>query len=258
MHPVLLKIGFLTIHTYGLFVALAVLAAMWMGARLAKARQIPPEKVMDMTSYAVLVGFLGARLLYVVLNPSFFRGDWLGVLRVWEGGLVFYGGFIGALATIFVYIRRHKLPAGVIFDILAVVAPLGHAIGRMGCFSAGCCYGEPSDLPWAVTFTDPLTLAYPTDIPLHPTQLYSVIANLLIFTVLLILYRRAACSGRLFLVYMFIYGIVRTIIEMFRNDLRGFLFDGMLSTSQAIGLTAAAIAAILLVVLHLRDKRSTR
>lgn len=257
MHPVLFKFGFLTIHTYGLFVALGLLAALWMGARLARDRQIPSDRVMDLTFYGVLAGFAGARLLYVVLNPSFFRDDWLGVLRVWEGGLVFYGGFIGALAAVLFYTRKQKLPPAVIFDILAVAAPLGHAIGRIGCFFAGCCYGDVCDLPWAVTFTDPLTLARP-DVPLHPTQLYEAAANLMIFAVLFTLYRRAKFSGQLFLVYMAIYGIVRSIIEIFRGDARGFLFDGMLSTSQAVGLAAALVAIILLVVFHFRDKKSTR
>ncbi|MFZ5564464.1 MAG: prolipoprotein diacylglyceryl transferase, partial [Thermodesulfobacteriota bacterium] len=135
--------------------------------------------------------------------------------------------------------------------------PLGHAIGRIGCFFAGCCYGDVCDLPWAVTFTDPLTLARP-DVPLHPTQLYEAAANLMIFAVLFTLYRRAKFSGQLFLVYMAIYGIVRSIIEIFRGDARGFLFDGMLSTSQAVGLAAALVAIILLVVFHFRDKKSTR
>lgn len=257
MHPVLFKIGFLTIHTYGLFVATGLLTALWMGSHLAKARRIPPEKVMDLTFYAVLAGFLGARLLYVGLNPSLFSGDWLGVLRVWEGGLVFYGGFIGALAAVLFYIRKHHLPTGVIFDILAVAAPLGHAIGRIGCFFAGCCYGESCALPWAVTFNDPLTLAQP-GIPLHPTQLYESAANVLIFFVLLSLYRKRVFPNRLFLVYMLIYGIVRSIIEVFRGDPRGFLFDETLSTSQAVGLTAALVAALLLVALYIRDKRQPR
>jgi phosphatidylglycerol:prolipoprotein diacylglycerol transferase len=257
MHPILFKVGFLTIHTYGLLVAMGLLAALWTGTRLAKARQISSDRVMDLTFYAVLAGFVGARLLYVILNPSFFRNDWLGVLRVWEGGLVFYGGFIGALAAILFYIRRQQLPPGVIFDILAVAAPLGHAIGRIGCFFAGCCYGGVCDLPWAVTFTDPMTLA-PPDIPLHPTQLYESAANFLIFAFLLTLYRKGLFPGRLFLVYMLVYGMVRSGIEIFRNDSRGFLFDGMLSTSQAVGLTAALVAAVLLVALHFRDKRQTR
>ena len=258
MHPVLIKIGPLTLHTYGLFVAGAILAALWMGSRLAKAREIPPEKVMDLTFYAVLAGLAGARLFYVLLNPSLFRGDWLGILRVWEGGLVFYGGFIGALAAVLVYIRRHRLAGGTIFDILAVAAPLGHAIGRIGCFFAGCCHGKVCDLPWAVTFTDPMTLARPVGVPLHPTQLYEAFANLLIFALLFTLYHRKKFAGRLFLVYVMVYGIARAIIEIFRGDPRGFVFDGMLSTSQALGLTAATVAALLLVVLHIRNKRADR
>jgi len=258
MHPVLVKIGPLTLHTYGLFVACAILAALWMGSHLAKARDIPSEKVMDLTFYAVLAGLAGARLLYVLLNLSLFRGDWLGILRVWEGGLVFYGGFIGALAAIILYIRRHRLAAGAMFDILAVAAPLGHAIGRIGCFFAGCCHGKVCDLPWAVTFTDPMTLAHPVGVPLHPTQLYEAFANLMIFALLFALYHRKKFAGRLFLVYVMVYGVARAIIEIFRGDPRGFVFDGMLSTSQALGLTAAAAAAVLLVVLHVRNNRTDR
>ncbi len=254
MHPVLVHIGFVTIYTYGLFVALGILAALWMGTYEAQKRGITKEQVMDMAFYAILCGFAGARGLFVAINPSLFYGRWLDVFKIWEGGLVFYGGLIGALLAVAFYVYRHNLKPGAVLDVIAVCAPLGHAIGRMGCFFAGCCYGRICTLPWAVRFTNPQTLARPIGVPLHPTQLYSVLANLTIFAILFTMSRRAKCSGRLFLVYILIYGLARSFIEIFRNDPRGSVFGGMLSTSQAIGLTAAVISAAVLVVLYLRDR----
>jgi len=133
---------------------------------------------------------------------------------------------------------------------MALAAPLAHSIGRIGCFAAGCCYGNVCHLPWAVQFTNPDTLARPIGLPLHPTQLYSAAANLIIFFIILMLHRKNTLAGKLFLVYIIIYGITRSILEILRGDQRGTVIFDWLSTSQAIGITAAVAAAICLVILR--------
>ncbi|MBW2099219.1 MAG: prolipoprotein diacylglyceryl transferase, partial [Deltaproteobacteria bacterium] len=128
---------------------------------------------------------------------------------------------------------------------------LGHFFGRLGCFSAGCCYGKLPDLPWAVTFTNPDSLA-PLGVPLHPTQLYSAANNLIIFGFLLLFKRIKKFEGQLFWIYVLLYGITRSIIEIFRGDPRGGVLFGILSVSQTIGAAMSIIAVFMLVVLGRR------
>ena len=132
---------------------------------------------------------------------------------------------------------------------------IGHAIGRMGCFFAGCCYGKAFDLPWSVTFTNPDSLAS-VNIPLHPTQLYSFVANLLIFIFLWFFRKRKRYDGQLFWIYVFLYGVSRFLIEIFRGDFRGnFLFE-ILSISQVIGAFMALIAFVMLMLFGIRELRA--
>ncbi len=255
MHPVLFHIGPLTIHTYGLFVALGMLAGIWMATRQAKQRGLAPEMIMDMGFYAIIAGILGARLFFVVLHVDFFFHNPVEIIKIWTGGLVFFGGFLFAVAVLFFFTKKYRLPLGTVGDIGAVSVPLAHAIGRIGCLCAGCCYGKYCPLPWAITFTNADTLARPIGVPLHPTQLYAVLANFSIFAILLFCSRRRILSGRLFLLYLVLYGSLRSFIELFRGDPRGTIFFDWLSTSQAIGGTVALAAAVCLLVLHINDKR---
>lgn len=255
MHPILFKIGPVTVHTYGLLVAIGLLAGIWMATWQAKKRGLEPELIMDLGFYAIIGGILGARLFFVILNIDFFLVHPLEIIKIWNGGLVFFGGFLCGLSTILFYIWKKKLPASDIGDIAAICLPLGHAIGRLGCLAAGCCYGKYCDLPWAITFTNADTLARPIGISLHPTQLYAAFGNAVIFVIMLNLGRREKLAGRLFPIYLILYGIMRSIVELFRGDPRGTVFFDWLSTSQAIGLSAALIAVIWLVILHIRNKR---
>jgi phosphatidylglycerol:prolipoprotein diacylglycerol transferase len=258
MHPVLLRIGSFTIYTYGFFAALAMLTALWFILYQSGKWQLPAEQIMNLFFYSIIAGLVGARLFYVVLNLPAFIADPLEVFKVWNGGLVFYGGFLTGLAFVVVYIRYNRLPAGKIMDMIAIGMPLAHGVARIGCFFAGCCYGKPSDQPWAVAFTNPETLARPLGVPLHPTQLYSSLGNLLIFLVLLLISRTGRFSGRLIFIYLLTYGLFRTFVEIFRGDKRGTPLFDFLSTSQTIGLTVAAVAAICLIVIALRKERGGR
>ena len=173
-------------------------------------------------------------------------------------GLVFYGGFLAGFAFVLVYVKKQKLPLGKIMDIIAVGMPLAHGVARIGCFFAGCCYGRTCSLPWAVTFTNPDSLAFPKGVPLHPTQLYSSAGNFLIFGILYLLSRSGRFSGRLIFVYLLLYGLFRSFVEIFRGDERGAPVVDFLSTSQTIGLTAALIAAVCLIIFIIHDRRGNR
>lgn len=246
MHPILLKIGNISLYTYGLFVALGFLTALWVAGREARRVGENPAIVMDLGFFMLIAAIIGARVFFLAVTPDVITESPWAIFQIWKGGLVFYGGFIGALITAIVYLRRKKIHFFKVADIFAPGLAAGHAVGRIGCFFAGCCYGKSCDLPWSVVFKDSLSLA-PTGIHLHPTQLYSVAGNLLVFSFLWIYRKRTRHQGQLFWLYILSYGLVRAFIEIFRGDVaRGFLFGGV-SVSQGIGVAVAVVAALVLI-----------
>jgi phosphatidylglycerol:prolipoprotein diacylglycerol transferase len=255
MHPVLFTIGGLTIHTYGFFVALGFFFGILLAKSQAQKAGIDPDKIMDLSFFVLLAAIIGARLFYVLTVPEVFIADPVEILRIWNGGLVFYGGFIAAFIAALIYIKKNNLLLWKTADILAPSVVLGQFFGRLGCFSAGCCYGKVCHLPWAVTFTDPKSLA-PLHTSVHPTQLYSSVCDLMIFAALIFLRKRKKYHGYLFWMYVMLYGITRFVIEMFRGDFRGDDLLGVLSISQAIGGTLAVIAVVMLLKLSKKSKRS--
>lgn len=251
MHPILLRLGRLTIYSYGFFIALGFLVGILLARLEAQRAGEDPEKIMDLSFYILVFAIIGSRLFYVATDPEMFRAAPLEILKLWKGGLVFYGGFIAALITALIYLKKKKMPWGKTADIIAPSLSVGQFIGRLGCFCAGCCYGKACDLPWAVTFTHPDTLA-PIGIPLHPTQLYHAAGNLIIFTFLWFFRRRKKFDGQLFWLYVLLYGITRSFIEIFRGDFRGNPILGILSVSQVLGGTMAVIAVVMIILLGKR------
>jgi phosphatidylglycerol---prolipoprotein diacylglyceryl transferase len=254
MFPVLIKIGPLTIHTYGFLIATGFLVALALAAREAKRKDIPHERVVDVGFYALVAGIIGSRIFFIATNWQHYSAHPLDMVKIWEGGLVFYGGVLFALPTVIWYAKKKAFPLWQAADIWAPSIAIGHAIGRLGCFCAGCCYGKPAEgLPWAVTFTDPDSLAI-IGTPLHPTQLYESAAELLNFFILITLRRRQTFEGQLFLLYILNYSIIRSVIELFRGDeVRGFLFPGF-SFSQAISASMFITAVAFLFILKNRNK----
>src|SRR5262249_829742 len=154
----LFEIGPVIVHFYGVLVALGIIAGYQMMKWAAIQRDLDPQALADLTALLVFSGLLGARLFYVVLNISYYKVHVIEVFKIWEGGLVFYGGFLSAAAVGQWFVMRKKLPLGVVADCTAPALAIGQAIGRLGCFMAGCCYGKPTSLPWGVQFKDSLSL----------------------------------------------------------------------------------------------------
>jgi len=244
MYPELFKIGPLTIHTYGVLVATGFLLGLGLAVRQAKKEGIPPNKIVDLGFYILLSALIGSRLFYVMINAGYYIKNPLDIFKVWEGGLVFYGGLVLTVLTVLWYVKKNALSIWSTADLFAPSLAIGHAIGRIGCFCAGCCYGKPAEgLPWAVSFTDPQTLAL-VGIPLHPTQIYESLGELTIFLVLITLRRHKSFNGQLFVTYVMLYSVLRFIVEFFRGDIaRGFITH-QLSFSQGVSilmfLTASA------------------
>lgn len=243
MHPILCQIGPLTIYTYGLFVALGLLVGLSLALKEAKRKGFDPQAFLDLAFYSVLAGIIGARIFYVVQNFSFYKENLLSMVKIWEGGLVFQGGLISAIPVAWILLKKKKLSFWKTFDVLAPYMALGQAFGRIGCFSAGCCYGKPTNLPWAVTFTNPKTLAL-AGIPLHPTQLYSAAGLFFIFLMLLFLRKHTKFSGQISCLYLIIHSFFRIFIEFFRGDPRALLWDNF-SLTQGISLATLFIALFL-------------
>jgi phosphatidylglycerol:prolipoprotein diacylglycerol transferase len=179
VHPIALKLGTLSIHWYGVMVALAFLAGLWTAGRRGMRAGIAAEKIVDLGPWAIVGAIVGSRVLYVI---SYWQEAFAGkpiteIFMVWKGGLVFYGGLIGASLACIAYVRLKKLPLWKVADILIPSLPLGCFFGRVGCFLNGCCYGRACNLPWAVRFPADNPLGPPTT-PVHPTQLYDALLNL--------------------------------------------------------------------------------
>ncbi len=312
MHPLLFKIdsfqlfglniGPLKFSFYGLLMVIAVIVATYLSEREARRRGIDSRLVLDTAFWGVLGGLLGAKLLFILVNSGnyfdacfhpelpnilndrlpYSSPDCLAALRFWEAGQVWYGGFIGALLFVFVLLKKRKASFMELTDLMIPFMALGHAIGRIGCFMAGCCWGIPTTSPLGVQFPRG-SMAYAqhvannwipanasASLPVHATQLYEAFGNLLIFAALLFLSRSGRASKKIIFVYVFMYAILRTVVEFFRGDhSRGLLVEWSykidmgekslnvlngFSTSQAISLAIAAAALVF--ILRAKNKKS--
>ncbi len=264
MHPILIKIGDFTLYSYGVFVAIGFLAGISYALREARRVGEDPEKILDLCFWILITAIVGARLMFILLNIKEYIKYPMEIIKIWRGGLVFYGGVILSIIVAAFFMYRHKLNPWKVSDILSPGIALGLFFGRIGCFLAGCCYGKPTDLPWAVTFRNPVSLAN-LGVPLHPTQLYSSLNGLIIFLILLVLRKFKKFEGQITISFFFLYAITRSIIEVFRDDLRGYIiapgsltsFPGFsLSSSQLIGIPVVLASVFLFFYLRKRARET--
>jgi phosphatidylglycerol:prolipoprotein diacylglycerol transferase len=245
----------LFLPTYGALLAIGFLLALKFAAARGKKQGIETSLTLDLGLYILISALLGAKLLLLIVDWDHYSREPVSLLR--SGG-VFYGGLVAAVITSLWFFRKHNLGVWQMTDIMAPSIALGHAIGRLGCFSAGCCYGKPTSAFWGVTFTNPYSqeiAGVPLGVSLHPTQLYEAGAETLIFLTLLLIAKRKRFDGQVFWSYVALYAVARFIIEFFRGDNRGFVFDGALSTSQFIGILMLATAIVTLAILRRRTPR---
>jgi phosphatidylglycerol---prolipoprotein diacylglyceryl transferase len=258
MHPRLLELpwtvphfGTITVYTYGVLLAAAYLLGLQLALKRAKARKLDGTRIMDLGIYIIISALVGAKLLLLVTDFQTFKNNPAELLNLLREGGVFYGGLIVAVTVALWYIRRVGLPLWTTCDVFAPGIALGLVVGRFGCFFAGCCFGKPTSVPWAITFTDPFAAANvgtPLNMPLHPTQLYEAGTNFLILVFLLATERFGRkFAGRTFWLYMLLYAVSRYVIEFYRDDPRGSV--GPWSTSQFVSLILAPLAIGMLIYL---------
>jgi phosphatidylglycerol:prolipoprotein diacylglycerol transferase len=249
VHPILFSAGPVTIYSYGVLLASAYLLGLWLAVRRAKSAGVDPACIMDLLIWVIIAALVGAKALLFVVEFNHFTSSWEEFTTLLRSGGVFYGGLIAAIVVCIWQLRKHRLPLWKSGDLFAPGIALGYMVGRLGCLMAGCCYGRPTTVAWAVTFTDPaanFNVGTPLNVPLHPTQLYESAAGLIILlTVLWIEKRPGQFAGRTFWSFAFLYAVLRFIIEFFRGDDRGMVFN-LLSTSQFISVVLAPLSLFML------------
>jgi phosphatidylglycerol:prolipoprotein diacylglycerol transferase len=247
--PKLISIGNFFIPTYGTLVAIGFLAALWIVTRLAKRAKLSSERVTNLAIYCALAGLAGAKLFMILFDFNAYWNDpgSLFSLSILQAAGVYQGGFVVAFGVALLYMRRQHLPILATCDVFAPGIALGQAIGRIGCFSAGCCWGMATHAPWAVTFHNPQAAeltGVPLGIPLHPTQLYESAADALIFLFLYLQIAKAHTSGTILGWYLTLYSAARFVIEFYRFHEQGLHLG--LSYTQWISLAILGAGVTLL------------
>jgi phosphatidylglycerol:prolipoprotein diacylglycerol transferase len=250
MYPKLISIGRFFVPTYGTLVAIGFLVALWVVVRLGRRSKLPAEPVTNLAIYCALAGLAGAKLFMILFD---FQDYWNGTKPIFsldtlQAAGVYQGGFLVALATAILYIRHNHLPALQTCDVFAPGIAIGQAIGRIGCFTAGCCWGVECHLPWAVTFKNQQAwnlTGVPLGVPLHPTQLYESAADALIFVLLYRMIARPHTPGAILGWYLALYSSARFVIEFFRFHEQGLHLG--LSYTQWISLATLAAGLALLI-----------
>lgn len=247
MLPELISTSFVTIHSYGFLIVVGFLICVFLIRNKSKNEGLSADKMTDLSFWSLFMGLVGGRALYVITLWDHFYKNPIDIFKFWNGGLVYYGGFIGGVITFTFLCRRYGIPMLQALDIATPSLAIAHFFGRLGCFASGCCFGKPLDKNHflAVIFTHPKSIA-PTGVHLHPAQLYDAANALLLFFVLSLLYHRKKFHGQVIFVYGMLYAVGRSIVEVFRGDkVRGFVIQDILSTSQFISILIFIISAVL-------------
>jgi len=268
MHPILVDFGWfdlpllgrthLFLPTYGVLFAAGALTAWWWFLRRARTLPVHEEKVFNLGFYALLAGIVGAKATLIAVEWRYYLDHPREILDSIRSAGVLMGGVLAGSLAFALYARRNRLPLYPLADAVAAPLALAQAVGRLGCFAAGCCYGVPGRF-CAVTFTDPVAAAQtgvPLNIPLVPTQLIQMGSDLVLAAILSVLWRRKLePAGAVFWWYVLLYSLTRGVIEFWRGDsVRGVFFHGHASTSQLIAAAAGILAAAML----LRGARARR
>jgi phosphatidylglycerol---prolipoprotein diacylglyceryl transferase len=242
MHPVLFQAGPITIYTYGALVAAGVIFAIWFASHDARNFGLSPIRMWNLGIYGILLALVSSKI-WLILSASdyyFANPRELFSPATLQSGGTFYGGLIGGLIWTIAYARAQKMPLLTTLDAASAPVAFGHAVGRLGCFAAGCCFGKPTNLPWAVTYTSEIAARIsgtPLHVAVHPTQLYEALAEFANFAILYAIGRRTRVPGHVVGAYLALYGVERGLIEFVRDDPgRTLLFHNAVSLMQFVSL----------------------
>jgi len=251
MFPILFKIGPITIYSYGVLVATGVLLSLWYARRQAPRVGLNPDKIWNLGIYIILSAMVIAKVWLIFSAWDFYVANPREIfsLGTLQSAGTFYGGFTGGVLAIIIYAHFAKMPLLPTLDIFAMVVPIGHTFGRLGCFLAGCCYGKPTSMPWGVTFTDPIAAQIagtPLNVRLHPTQLYEAALESLNLVIMLWVGKRLNFRGQMLGTYLVLYGFERGVIEFFRGDPgRTLMFNDSVSLMQIFSIAMICTGILL-------------
>jgi phosphatidylglycerol:prolipoprotein diacylglycerol transferase len=240
--PRLFQIASFSAPTYGFLVSLGVLTGLWISVRNSSKQGIDPDDAWNLGIVAVLAGIVGAKILYFINDWNFYTAHPREIFSwsTMQAAGVFSGGLLAALAASAWYIRKHNMPAMATCDAFSPGLAFGHAIGRLGCFAAGCCWGRPTSHPWGVTFRNPLAhelVGTPLNQALEPTQLFEFAIEMANFFILMWMLKHKKFDGQVFAAYLILYGVARYFLEYLRDDPgRGSVFGGVMSGTQLISI----------------------
>ena len=254
MHPILAEIGPLTLRWYGVMIATAILVGVWFAGKEGERKGFDRQKILDFAFYVILAGILGARIYYVLFSDlSDLLAHPLKIIALWEGGLAIHGAIIAGVIVAIWFTWKEKVPFRRWADTLAPSLILGQAIGRIGCFLNGDAHGIPTAMPWGLVYSpdSPAGQMFPGK-PLHPTQLYELGFNLIIFAFLWRLRKKCFFDGFIFLLYVILYSSIRILVELFRAD--QLTYFGNISAAQTVGAAAIAASVAAFLVLSHREK----
>jgi phosphatidylglycerol:prolipoprotein diacylglycerol transferase len=242
LFPKLISIGWFTVSTYGVLVASGLVTGLYVASRLSEREGLNKDDIYNLGVYVALAGIIGSKLALIVQEWDTYISSprQLFSMELLQSGGVFYGGLVLAIAVGIWYTRRRHIPFLKTADAFAPGIAIGHALGRLGCFSAGCCWGLPTSLPWGVTFTNTYSneiVGVPLNVPLHPTQLYEAAAEFVIFLLLYTQYRKKQFDGQMLGWYLILYPTARFLVEFLRSHVgEAMLFGGTVSDAQAVSL----------------------
>lgn len=256
MHPVILKLGWFSVYSFGFMLALSFLLGIYISGRRAKEYGVAPDHVLDLSVYVIVSGVIGSRLLYVAFHVDEYR-NFVDVFALWQGGATLYGGFLLAILAGYIFSKRKNLGFLVLGDIISPALALGIALTRVGCFLSGCCFGRETALPWGVTFPPNSPAgAYERglaaaqgvrSVALHPSQLYDSLLAFVTFILLVALRRTLARkNGMAFGLMLFCYGISRFIVDFTRYYEKNMMVTGSINLNQVISAALVVIGAYLL------------
>lgn len=249
MYPELFSIGNLTIYSYGMMIALAIIVTVISISREAPKENLISDHILEAVIAAAFAGMIGARLLYVMLNWSYFSANPMEIIFAQFAGLSFFGGLFLGTFVLYIWSAWRKIGFLRITDLLAPYLILGYAFGRIGCFLNGCCYGQPSDLPWAL----PISMA--DDVLRHPVQLYAALGAIVIFIILKMLRSRRPFVGFIMIALFALYGILRFTTEFFRLEEQVFLG---LTFAQVFSLALTLFSVIIIITINRLQRRISR
>jgi phosphatidylglycerol:prolipoprotein diacylglycerol transferase len=242
MYPILFEFGGFQIRSYGVIVGLSFLLALWMSTREASRKGLDPKLIQDFSIYALLAGVVGARLYFVLFSePAYFVKYPGEIFAIWNGGMGIIGSLVGGVLTAIWFCRRNNVPFLRLGDTLAPGIALGQTVGQFACLLNGDSYGRPTDLPWAITFTDPRSMA-PLNIPLHPIELYEMAAYFVVFLIAWKVRKRYQTDGSAFFAYLAGYGMARFVVDFFRGDPAMFAWGTQ--AAQLFGVTMILVSVV--------------